>query len=63
MTVPDVGYRVPEFQEHYHIFSVDDLTIYVDKNIEVESNQLEFIATKILFMTNLDVIGVKNLVR
>jgi len=58
--MPEVGYRVPEVPEHYNIFKVDDVTVFVKKNVNTTADQLEFVANKILFVTTLDVRGVKN---
>ena len=59
--MPEVGYRVPEVPEHYNIFKVDDITVYVKKNVNTTADHLEFVATKILFVTSLNVNGVKTM--
>lgn len=59
--MPEVGYLVPEVPEHYNIYKVDDITVYVKKNLNTSADQLEFVANKILFVTSLDVKGVKTM--
>ena len=62
MTVPDVGYRVPEAQGLYDVYTIDEYMVFIDKNAIVIGDRVEFVATTILFMTNLDVIGI-NIIR
>ena len=58
--IPEVGYRVPEVPEHYNIYTVDGITVYVKKNVNTTTDHLEFVASKILFVTSLNVNGVKT---
>ncbi|HAS72698.1 MAG TPA: hypothetical protein DCS67_00970 [Clostridiales bacterium UBA8960] len=58
--MPEVGYRAPEVPEHYNIHEVDGITVYVKKNVTTTANQLEFVASKLLFVTTLEVRGVRT---
>ena len=58
--MPEVGYRIPEVPEHYNIYKVDDVTVYIKKNVNTISDHLEFVANKIMFVTTLDVKGIKT---
>jgi len=58
--MPEVGYRVPEVPEHYDVFEVEDYKVYVKKNVTLTGARLEFVARKVLFVTTLEVHGVKT---
>ena len=58
--LPEVGYRVPEVLEHYNLYQIDGISVYVMKNINTYNNKLEFVATKLLFFTTLDVKGINT---
>ena len=61
LSIPEVGYRVPEVPEHYNIFHVDEITVYVKKNVNTTADRLEFVVNKILFVKSLDIKGVKTM--
>lgn len=57
--MPEVGYRVPEAPELYNIYEKDGIEVYVMKNVNTFNNKLEFVANTFMFVTTLDVKGVK----
>ncbi|MGB3367583.1 MAG: hypothetical protein WBA54_08845 [Acidaminobacteraceae bacterium] len=57
--IPSVGYHVPEFPERYNIYEVKDITVYVKKNVNTDNDKLEFFTNSFLFLTTLEVRGVK----
>lgn len=59
MMIPTVGYQAPEFPEHYDQYNVDDIVVYVKKNVNTINNKLEFVTSSFLFMTSIHVRGVK----
>lgn len=58
--IPSVGYHAPEFPEHYKTYDVNGITVYVKKNVNAVNDKLEIVTSLFLFMTILEVKGVKR---
>lgn len=40
---PSIRYHEPKHMEKYNVFSIDDVTVYIEKNIKAYDDQLEFV--------------------
>jgi hypothetical protein len=57
--IPQIGYHVPKVSEHYTIYNVQDVRVYIKNNVNTVNNKLEFYTSSFLFITSLEVKGLK----
>lgn len=56
---PRINYKTPNHEEQFDKYIVDDITVYVSKNVECEKDTLEFVDEKLLGMHRCHVKGIK----
>lgn len=55
---PQISYQKPKFMKGYDTFSVDDITVYVEKGIHAQNDELLFVDDNYKGIHKCQVIGV-----
>ncbi|GAB6106478.1 hypothetical protein [Fusibacter bizertensis] len=56
---PDIHYKAPDDMDRYDTYTVDDVRVYVEKDVVAYDDTLEFVEESLLGVHKCHVIGIK----
>ncbi len=56
---PHIRYKAPDDIDHYDLYTVDDVRVYVEKDVVAYDDTLEFVEESLLGIHKCHVVGIK----